>query len=322
MLANVDWKVANFNAFQYKPRVLINPLYSYYWATEYSLIDYSLGLNIKPYIHLWNGGALEFSRSEHLHSSEEFEPGRLYSYTRIANANRRVILHHMQQLQDGWSARLSVGQLFAGPHRGGQLAVRWDSANGEWSTGLSTSYWKALNSGPHYEGMPTGRPTIFNARYAPAGKDWTLEVHAGEYWYQDKGLGVVSTHWFGDMSFSYFMRRSVPPTQFWPGQKGITLAGIELGFPFTSRKAMNADSFQIKGLNRISAGLVTPVGRSDDYIVGANGKPIYMKALVETPIPAFMTSVMYDSNRTNAGYVNSHLERLRYAYRRWVTLAE
>ena len=110
----------------------------------------------------------------------------------------------------------------------------------------------------------------------------------------------------------------MPPAQFWPGKKGVTLAGIELNFPFTPRKAMSADSFQIKGVNRIGAGLVTPIGRPDNFIVGSNGVPIYIKALVDTPVPTFMGSVLFDSDRANAGYVNTHLERLRYAYQRWL----
>ena len=81
---------------------------------------------------------------------------------------------------------------------------------------------------------------------------------------------------------------------------------------------MNADNFQVKGVSRISAGLVTPIGRPDNYIVGSNGVPIYIKALVDTPVPAYMGSVLFDSDRANAGYVNAHLERLRYAYQKWV----
>jgi hypothetical protein len=317
-LKDVAWQVRNHNPYQYRPRVLINPIYSYYWATEYSLIDYSLGLNIKPYLHLWNGGALEFSRSEHLQSSQEFQPGRFYSYTRIPSANRRMMLHHMQKLQDGFSARLSVGQMYAGPHRGGQLALRWDSLSGEWATGLNASHWKAMNEGPNNQGIPSGSPRVMFARYAPQGRDWNLEVQAGHYWYKDKGLSVISTHWFGDMNFSYYLKRSMPPTQFWPGQRGVTLAGIELSFPFTPRKAMDADTFQIKGVNRTNVGLVTPIGRPDNYIVGSNGVPIYIKALVDTPVPEFMASVLFDSDRAHAGYVNAHLGRLRYAYQRWV----
>jgi hypothetical protein len=85
---------------------------------------------------------------------------------------------------------------------------------------------------------------------------------------------------------------------------------------------MNADNFQIKGVSRIAAGLVTPIGRPDNYIVGSNGVPIYIKALVDTPVPAYMGSVLFDSDRANAGYVNAHLERLRYAYQRWVVQAQ
>jgi hypothetical protein len=321
-LEDVEWQVKDHNPYQYKPRVLLNPLYSYYWATEYSLLDYSLGLNIKPYLHLWKGGALEFSRTDHLQSSQEFQPGRIYSLTRIPSANRRMMLHHMQKLQDGFSARLSVGQMYAGPHRGGQLALRWDSLSGEWATGLNASDWKAMNEGPNYQGIPSGSPRVMFARYAPQGRDWNLEVQAGQFWYKDKGLSVTSTHWFGDMNFSYYLRRSVPPTQFWPGQRGVTLAGIELSFPFTPRKAMDADTFQIKGVNRINVGLVTPIGRPDNYIVGSNGVPIYIKALVDTPVPEFLGSVLFDSDRAHAGYVNAHLERLRYAYKRWVVQAK
>jgi hypothetical protein len=81
---------------------------------------------------------------------------------------------------------------------------------------------------------------------------------------------------------------------------------------------MSAEAFQVKGVNRIGMGLVTPIGRPDNYIVGSNGIPIYIKALVDTPIPALMGSVLFDSDRAHAGYVNAHLERLRFAYRRWV----
>ena len=93
-------------------------------------------------------------------------------------------------------------------------------------------------------------------------------------------------------------------------------------FPFTPRKAMNADSFQIKGVSRIGLGLVTPIGRPDNYIVGSNGVPIYIKALVDTPVPAYMGAVLFDADRANAGYVSSHLSRIRYAYQRWVENAE
>ena len=81
---------------------------------------------------------------------------------------------------------------------------------------------------------------------------------------------------------------------------------------------MQADrGFQIKGTHRFSLGLSTPIGRPDNYIVGANGVPIYEKALVGTPIPNYAGSVLLDSDRANQSYFNGKLERLRYAHRRW-----
>ncbi len=317
-LKDVSWRVKDSSPYQFKPRVVVNPLYDYYFATEYSLLDYSLGLNVKPYVHLWDGGALEFSRSEHLRSSQEYAPGRIYNYTRIKSANRRVMLHHMQKLKGGLSAWGSLGELSAGPHRGGQVSLRWDSDAGEWATGVSAAHWRAQNAGPNYFGLPTGSPKTVFARYAPSGKDWALEAQAGRYWFGDAGLTLTSTHWFGDMNLRYYLRRSVPPQQFWPGKRGVTLAGFEVTFPLTPRKAMSADTFQIKGVNRLGLSLATPVGRGDNYIVGSDGVPIYIKALVDTPVPPLMGSLLFDSDRTNVGYVSTHLGRLRTAYGMWV----
>jgi hypothetical protein len=311
----VSWRVKGHAPYQHKIRLRLIPVYSYYVATEYSMLDYSVGVNINPSIHLWDGGALEFSQVQHINSSKEFEKGGFYNYSRIKTANRRVLLHHMQRIDNGWSARVSAGQLMPGPLHGGQLELRWDSLHGEWASGINLSSWKAK---PNRRGLPSGQPKTAFVRYAPTGTDWRMELIAGEYWFKDKGLTAISTHWFGDMQFSYFLRHSMPPQQFWPGKKSVTLAGFELNFPLTPRRAMQADrGFQIKGTHRFGVGLVTPIGRPDNYIVGSNGVPIYEKALVGTPIPAYAGSVLLDSDRANPSYFAGKLERLRYAHRRW-----
>ena len=64
--------------------------------------------------------------------------------------------------------------------------------------------------------------------------------------------------------------------------------------------------------------LSTPVGRTDNYIVDPFGIPIYIKALVDSPVAAHLGSVLMDYDRNRASYVNGHLERLRYAYEMWV----
>ncbi|PUE08595.1 hypothetical protein B9Z51_06470 [Limnohabitans sp. T6-5] len=316
-LVGVDWRVRDHAPYRYKLRVKLNPIYNYYWATEYSLLDYSVGLNINPFIHLWDGGALEFSRSAHMTSSKEFQPGGNLSYSRIPDTNRRVLLHHMQKLNHGLSLRMSVGELMQGNVRGGQTEARWDSLNGEWATGLNLSHWQAPKNSTY---LPTGGTKLAFARYAPTGTDWSLEVSGGEYWFKDKGFSATSSHWFGDTKFSYFVRHSVPPERFWPGKQSITVAGMELTFPLTPRRAMNADSgWQIKGTPRLGLSLLSPINReTENWLAYSNGAPIYQKAWVEPAIPNYASAVLLDSDRANASYFSGKLERLRYAYQRWV----
>ena len=312
----VAWRIKNHNPYQYKLRLRLAPAYNYYVATEYSMLDYSIGVNVNPMIHLWDGGAVEFLQIRHLNSSQEFEKGGFYNYSRIKNQNKRLLLHHMQRHNHGFSSRFSAGQLNDGQLLGGQAEFRWDSLSGQWASGINLSNWKAKNN---HVGLPSGSPKTAFVRYAPTGADWRLELIAGEYWFKDKGLTALSTHWFGDVQFNYYIRHSLPPEQFWPGKRSVTLAGIELNFPLTPRKAMPADrGFQIKGSPRFAVGLITPIGRPDNYIVGSNGVPIYEKALVATPIPSYAGGVLLDFDRANPSYFDGKLDRLRYAYRRWV----
>lgn len=313
----VDWRVRDHAPYRYKLRVKLNPIYNYYWAIEYSLLDYSVGLNINPFIHLWDGGALEFSRSAHMTSSKEFQPGGHLSYSRIPDANRRVLLHHMQKLKHGVSVRLSGGELMQGNLRGGQTEARWDAKSGEWAAGVNVSHWQAPKN---TTSMPTGGTKLGFVRYSPTGSDWSLEVSGGEYWFKDKGMTASSSHWFGDTKFSYFVRHSVPPERLWPGKHSVTVAGVELTFPLTPRQAMNADSgWQIKGTPRLGLSLLSTVNReTENWLAYSNGAPIYQKAWVEPAIPNYVSQVLLDSDRANPSYFSGKLERLRYAYQRWV----
>jgi hypothetical protein len=141
---------------------------------------------------------------------------------------------------------------------------------------------------------------------------------AGRYWYGDKGLTFASNHWMGDNKVSLFLRRSVPPERYWPGKWGATFAGIEVSFPLTPRRAMSAESFQIKGSPRLGLSLSTPVGRPDNAIVDPFGVPIYIKALVDSPVSGQLGAMLMDYDRNGPAYVHGHLERLRYAYEKWV----
>jgi hypothetical protein len=310
----VKWIVQNEADYRFKPRIKINPVQNYYAATEFSLFDYSVGLNVQPSVLLWDGGSLDLSKIYHLHSTKGYNPGEVFNYTRIRDGMNSIMLNHIQKLQDGFSGRINVGQIGTGFYKGGHAELRWDSLDGQFAAGFNQGYWLADND----KIQAVGRPVTVYARYAPSLRDWSMEVVAGRYWYGDKGLTLASNHWMGDNKVSLFLRRSVPPERFWPGKRGATFAGIEVSFPLTPRRAMSAENFQIKGSPRLGLSLSTPVGRSDNYIVDPFGVPIYIKALVDSPVSGQLGAVVMDFDRNGPAYVHGHLERLRYAHEKWV----
>lgn len=311
---DVPWAVYNKQDIRFKPRVKINPVQNYYVATEFSLLDYSVGLQVQPSMLLWDGGSLEASNVYHLRSTTGYNPGEIFNFTRVRDGFNGLMLTHMQKFSGGFSGRFNLGQIGTGFYKGGHAEMRWDSLDGQLASGINQGYWKSSDQVL----QTVGHPTSIYARYAPSQRDWSMEVIAGKYWYGDKGLSVISNHWMGDVKISMYLRRSVPPERFWPGKYGATFAGLDITFPLTPRRAMNNEYFQVKGTARMGFSLSTPVGRTDNYIVDPFGIPIYIKALVDSPVAAHLGSVLMDYDRNRASYVSGHLDRLRYAYETWV----
>ena len=313
-IKDLAWFVRNQQDYRYKPRVKVNSVQSYYLATEFSLIDYSVGLQVQPSILLWEGGSLEASKVYHLHSTTGYNPREVFNFTRIRDGVTGFTLTHLQKFSGGFSGRFNLGQIGTGFYKGGHAELRWDSLDGQFASGVNQGYWKADN--PFIQNV--GKPFSVYGRYSPTMKDWALEVLAGKYWYGDKGLSIVSSHWMGDVKLSMYLRRSVPPVRYWPGKYGATFAGLDISFPLTPRKGMINDFFQVKGSARMGLGVSTPVGRKDNFIVNSFGIPIYIKALVDSPVAGSLGSVLMDYDRNRVSYVSGHMERLRYAYEKWV----
>ena len=315
-LDETHWEIEGFRPYRFKPRIKLNPVQNDYMATEYGVIDYSIGYETQVAIPLWKGGLIEYQQVSPLKSTVNYNDGNIFAFTRVRHGVEHTLLHHVQRLGGGFSIRGTAGQLFTGQFKGYQGELRWESEGGELETGLTSSYWKASPDAGYAQNV--GNPTSSFARYAPKGKDWNVELDLGQYWYHDKGASVISNFWFGDTMLSLFLRRSVPPEPYWPGPLGVTFAGFNISFPLTPRKAMAPDFFQVKGASQYGFNIGTPVGRADNYIVGANGIPIYIKALVDAPVFSFLATDVLDHDRMNMSYIPEHLDRLRYAYLRWL----
>ena len=287
---SVNWIITQRQDYRFKPRVKVNPVQNYYVATDHALLDYSVGVQIQPSMILWDGGLLEASNVNHIKSTLGYNSGEIFNFTRVRDSFNGLMLTHIQKFSSGFSGRFNLGQIGTGFYKGGHAELRWDSLEGEWATGLNQGYWKS--SEPVLQTV--GHPTSIYARYAPSHRDWSLEVIAGRYWYGDKGLSLISNHWMGDVKVSLFFRRSVPPERFWPGKYSATFAGLDVSFPLTPRRSMNNEYFQVKGTSRMGLSLSTPVGRTDNNIVDPFGIPIYVKALVDSPVAAHLGSVLMD----------------------------
>ena len=313
-LNSANLEIINYKPYTFKPRIKINPVQNYYVGTEYGLIDYSIGLEIQTAIPLWKGGLIEFGEVFPVKSSGNYSDYKIFNFTKIRHGVEHTLVHHIERLENGFSARVSGGQLFTGTFKGAQAEIRWENERGDVESGLTTSYWKSENM---LLERRIATPTTAFAKYAPKGQDWSFEMNLGEYWYKDKGVSLISNHWFGDTMLSMYLRRSVPPEPFWPGPLGVTFAGFSVSFPLTPRKAMKPDFFQIKGASQYGFNLGTPVGRADSFIVGSNGIPVYIKALVDAPVSSILATDILDHDRMNLSYLPFHSDRIRYAYLRW-----
>jgi hypothetical protein len=111
-------------------------------------------------------------------------------------------------------------------------------------------------------------PALSAIRYSVEPAKWQLEFAAGRFYNLDRGWRVSSTHWFGQTSFSAFVRQS--------GIEGVVMpklrfAGFEMSFPLGSSSASEVAGLSVRGQDRWSVGLETKVGQSDNYITRGYG---------------------------------------------------
>jgi len=111
-------------------------------------------------------------------------------------------------------------------------------------------------------------PALSAVRYSVEPAKWQLEFAAGRFYNLDRGWRITSTHWFGQTSFSAFVRQS--------GIEGVVMpklrfAGFEMSFPLGSASASELAGLSVRGQDRWSVGLETKVGQSDNYITRGYG---------------------------------------------------
>ena len=113
-------------------------------------------------------------------------------------------------------------------------------------------------------------PALTSVSYSMEPAKWRLDLAAGRFYNLDRGWRLGSVHWFGDTSFTAYMKDS--------GFSGLSVsmpkrrfAGFEVSFPLGQARASSLAGVSVRGRDRWTVGLETKVLERDNYITRGYG---------------------------------------------------
>ena len=255
-------------------------------GTEYGIADYALAAelgaelslaNIKPGLGaqaLWRVPASSSGdfRAGGIHYANRFEGPRieqaLLTYWMpiklvskplpIGEQDKSVGINEALRQVDA-ALVFSAGSLMHG-HTGAQAELhatldRW-RVLGTWGTFKTSEFERARS------------PALTSVSYSIEPAKWRLDLAAGRFYNLDRGWRLGSVHWFGDTSFTAYVKDS--------GFKGLSMpkrrfAGFEVSFPLGQARASNLAGVSMRGRDRWTVGLETKVLERDNYITRGYG---------------------------------------------------
>ena len=265
-------------------------------GTEYGLADYAAALEVGAEWSLANiapglGGQLVWSAPAS--SSGDYKAGGIYHASgfkgpRVEQAMISYwmpipasVLSHFslfnkpqnanRQAQGGSADNASINASIDGALVLSAGSVLHAQTGGQADLYLGLDRWRLQSTWGRYstsEFLKARSPALSAIRYSVEPAKWQLEFAAGRFYNLDRGWRVSSTHWFGQTSFSAFVRQS--------GIEGVVMpklrfAGFEMSFPLGGSSASDVAGLSVRGQDRWSVGLETKVGQSDNYITRGYG---------------------------------------------------
>ncbi|CAK0753275.1 conserved hypothetical protein [Gammaproteobacteria bacterium] len=288
-----------------RARITLSPgVPRYFLATEFNFLDYALTLNPELEVPLWKGGALSASWSIPLIHTKNLDEGGIFG-----RFYPRAELYNLW-LQQGMRPSANIFEL-AG------VGMHWhDNAN--YFGGFNDVIWMPGGSGNHYLRGQLGyfhnsdsepiwpnqknrKIAIGAYRYFYVPLDLSLEAMFGRFWYDDHGLLLKATRFFGDTSIAVYYKDT---------NEGRA-AGLEFSIPFTPRQDMKPEFVQFKGKERLMISVETTLASA--------GQANYLRpdlAIIPT-LPRSLGRNYLNYGRLSADYIHKHILRLREAYARW-----
>ena len=301
-------------------RMRISPVLRTTVGTEVGAFDYALGASIGAQLPLWAGASVETGVNVPLTHSEDFEQGRAFGNRRIPSGLERLTFTQTARVPlEQWlspaqglrwkpsalTAQATVGRI--GSFFDGALGeLRWEPGDGRHRVHAQAGLFRNNDYRGGFGPLGTLRraaPLLASYRYSVMPTRTDLEVTAGQFMNNDRGLQLGLKQWFTDVSVGVYYKR----TRF-PGQPVRQIAGIELTLPLGPRRDTQLLSFlQVGGTPRFAHAVETSIREP----VGGNPQRFGHGV---RPAVTDMNAV-FNSDRSSLAYFEDNIRRIRDAAR-------
>ena len=274
----------------FKPRLELSPVLSNTYATEYGVLDYSLGIKADIDLPLWQGAGINVAAQTIVEESDDFEQWGVFDIYSLDEGIVNASFYQGFALPYGFYNQTQLG-IFTDYYDYKFISneTAWLSPEGRHKITAKLAYFD-------YQDYQASREyQTLSYQYNWIEQDVTLHATAGNYFYGDSGVKLESRFWFGDAYIGIFYQNT-------DTQK----AGVALNIPLTPRKDMHVTSFgQLKGKEDWRVSLGTRIGESNVLVFNQGYAPSTAITLDNT---------LFKKGRLTSSYLYGNLARMKEAY--------
>jgi hypothetical protein len=267
------------------------------------VLEYRLSVKPDIYVNLWKGGLLNARWDIPVSWSKKMDDGKMDSVM------ERLMFFQGIKLLPDVMANLGAGMLLH-ELNGTMNEITWQPGDGNHRIRLSQTWGKYEKSRDNMESYLASYRFYFNPL------DISLEGTYGKFWYQDHGFSLQLKRFFGDTSFSFYYKNTTTGDR-----KKWEAVGVEFAFPLTPQKDMkHYYKMQVRGTEEWVYGQETTLkNRNKDDGRGALNYLPDIPLAIHPNFTGSLYSQYTDRDRLNKAYIQSHLDRIRYAWQKYHT---
>jgi len=307
----IDWVSDSEASSHFVPRFIFSPHLRSAMGTELGVFDYSLALSTNLQMSLWKGGVVDVRHLLPIAHSDSYEDGQYFAGGRHTSEIDRILFHQAFGLPSGFTTQFSAGQIIKN-YRGVVNETYWQSPKGVHRFKTEIANFSHQNTDYSYQ------PLLLSYRYYLRPLDLSIEGMYGQHWAGDLGGSISFKQWFGDMAVALTYQNTTcdrSNTQYSCARDGYAenheYAGLNFIFPFGTRKnASPSIGIQVKTLEQWAFGYRSRINNHANYIGGNRSAKTNLQYNVEQQY--------YNRDRLSSVYINSHAQRLREAYLKYI----